>query len=194
MPFLSDPLQVGPSTLSHRLVMAPLTRYRANSEHVHGDMAVEYYSQRSAIPGTLIITEATLVSPRASGLNNAPGIWTSAQVEAWKRVTEVVHKNGSSIWCQLWALGRAAKPEVVRKETGGDWYISSSATPMQAGGYVPRALKEEEIWTLVEDYVQAGKNAIEAGFDGIEIHGANVSFPLGIHMILSVVFPMSGPE
>lgn len=174
MPTLSDPLQVGTSALSHRLVMAPLTRYRANEEHVHGNLAVDYYSQRAAVPGTLIVTEATLISPRASGYDNVPGIYNSAQIDAWKKVTDAVHKNGSYIWCQLWALGRTAKPEVVNKEAGGDWYVSSSATPMQAGGDVPRELKEDEIWGFVDDYVQAGKNAIEAGFDGVEIHGANV--------------------
>lgn len=154
--------------------MAPLTRFRADHEHVHGDLAVEYYSQRASVPGTLIVTEATLISPRASGYPNVPGIYNPAQIEAWKRVTDVVHKKGSYIWCQLWALGRTAYPDVVNKEANGNWFTSSSATPMEAGGNVPRPLKEDEIWGFVDDYVQAGKNAIEAGFDGVEIHAANV--------------------
>ena len=174
MPSLSDPLQVGSSALSHRLVMAPMTRFRANKEHVHGNLAVKYYSQRASVPGTLIVTEATLISPRASGFANVPGVYNSAQIEAWKRVTKAVHEKGSYIWCQLWALGRTAKPDIVNEEAKGDWYVSSSATPMQAGGNVPRALQEDEIWGFVDDYVQAGKNAIEAGFDGVEIHAANV--------------------
>ena len=104
MPSLSDPLPVGPTTLSHRIVMAPLTRYRANSAHVHGDLAVEYYSQRASVPGTMIITEATFVSPRGTGEANAPGVWNADQVAAWKRVTEAVHQKKSFIWCQLWGM------------------------------------------------------------------------------------------
>ena len=176
MPSLSDPLPLGTNTLSHRVVMAPLTRYRANSAHVHGDLAVEYYSQRASVPGTLILTEATFISPRASGEANAPGIYNEAQIAAWKRVTEAVHEKGSFIWCQLWALGRAADPDIVNEEAGPNSYVSSSPTPMQPGGPVPRELTEKEIWEYVDEYVQAGKNAIEAGFDGVEIHGANVSF------------------
>ncbi len=153
--------------------MAPLTRYRANDAHVHTSLATEYYTQRASVPGTLIITEATFVSPRASGYANVPGIHNKDQIEAWKNVTDAVHKKGSYIYCQLWSLGRVAQPEIVRKEAGEKWFTSSSAIPFQAGSEPPRALEEEDIWVLVRDYAQAAKNAIEAGFDGVEIHGAN---------------------
>ena len=185
MPSISDPLPLGLNTLSHRIVMAPLTRYRANKAHVHGDLAVEYYGQRASVPGTLIITEATFISPRASGDANVPGIYNEAQIAAWKKVTDAVHKKGSFIWCQLWALGRAAEPDIVNAEAGDDSFVSSSATPVQPGGPVPRALTEKEIWGFVDDYVQAGKNAIAAGFDGVEIHGANVSFCRPLNLDLS---------
>ena len=104
MPSLSDPLPIGPTTLSHRIVMAPLTRYRANKAHVHGDLAVEYYSQRASVPGTMIITEATYISLRATGEANAPGVFSADQIAAWKRVTEAVHQKKSFIWCQLWGM------------------------------------------------------------------------------------------
>lgn len=172
-PTLFDPIRIGSIPLSHRVAMAPLTRYRATDAHVHTSLAVEYYSQRASVPGTLLITEATFISPRASGYENVPGIYNKDQIEGWKSVTDAVHKKGSYIFCQLWALGRAAKPEIVRKEAGEKWFASSSAIPMQAGTEEPRALEEEEIRGFVGDYAQAAKNAIEAGFDGVEIHGAN---------------------
>lgn len=174
MPSLFDPVKVGESPLSHRIVMAPLTRFRANAEHVHGDLAVEYYSQRASIPGTLLITEATFISQRASGYTNVPGIYTAAQIAAWKRVTDAVHARNCFIYCQLWALGRAAEKDVLSAEApaGEDWFASASAIAIE-GGDVPRELTEEEIWGIVGDYKQAAKNAIDAGFDGVEIHAAN---------------------
>lgn len=172
-PTLFDPIHIGSIPLSHRVVMAPLTRFRADDAHVHTSLATEYYGQRASVPGTLLITEATFISPRASGEANVPGIYNKDQIKAWKNITDAVHKKGSFIFCQLWALGRAAKPEIVRKEAGEKSFVSSSTVPMQAGTEEPRALEEDEIWAFVGDYAQAAKNAIEAGFDGVEIHGAN---------------------
>lgn len=172
-PTLFDPIKVGSTSLSHRVVMAPLTRYRATDAHVHTSLATEYYSQRASVSGTLLITEATFISPRASGYANVPGIYNKAQIDAWKNVTDAVHEKGSYIICQLWALGRAAQPEIVRKEAGEEWFASSSAVPMEAGTEEPRVLDEEDIWGFIGNYAQAAKNAIEAGFDGVEIHGAN---------------------
>ena len=173
-PTLFSPIHLGSILLSHRIALAPLTRYRANDAHVHTSLATEYYSQRASVPGTLLITEATFISPRASGDANVPGIYNKDQIAAWKEVTDAVHAKGSYIFCQLWALGRAANPEIVRKEAGDEkWFSSSSAVPMVAGAEAPRALDEEDIWGFVGDYVQAAKNAIEAGFDGVEVHGAN---------------------
>ena len=172
-PTLFDPVRVGPTRLSHRVVMAPLTRYRANDANVHTSLAVDYYTQRASVSGTLLITEATFISPRASGYANAPGIYSKDQIAAWSKVTDAVHKKGSYIFCQLWALGRVADPAIVKQEAGEKWFASSSAVPMKAGYETPRALEEEEIWGFVGEYAQAAKNAIEAGFDGVEIHGAN---------------------
>lgn len=173
MPSAFDPIKVGRTELSSRLVLAPLTRYRANSSHVHGDLAVEYYTQRASVPGTLLITEATFISPRAGGEDHVPGIYNADQVEAWKRVTDAVHAKGSYIFCQLWALGRTADPKVLEREVGPDSLVSSSNVPMDEGRETPRELREDEIWNFVGDYAHGARNAIAAGFDGVEIHAAN---------------------
>jgi len=172
-PTLFTPLTVGSLPLSHRVIMAPLTRFRASDAHVHGDLAVEYYSQRASVPGTLLITEGTFISPRASGYPNVPGIYNPTQIEAWKKVTQEVHAKGSFIILQLWALGRAADPETLRKEVGDGCFTSSSAVPMSAGGVESKALHEEQIWGYIGDYAEIARNAIKAGFDGVEVHGAN---------------------
>ena len=151
--------------------MAPLTRYRADNDHVPLHFVKEYYEQRGSVPGTLLVTEATFISTQAGGYANVPGIHNAAQIKAWKEVTDAVHAKGSFIYCQLWALGRAAKPEVINSE--GFDFVSSSAVPMKEGLPVPRALTEEEIRQYIKDYAHAAKSAIEAGFDGVEIHGAN---------------------
>ncbi|SLM40049.1 nadh:flavin oxidoreductase nadh oxidase family protein [Lasallia pustulata] len=168
---LFTPLQVGNSHLQHRLVMAPLTRFRADDGHVPLPMVKEYYSQRASVPGTLLTTEATLISPRASGYNNVPGIWTPSQIAAWKEITAAVHAKKSFIHLQLWALGRKAVPDIVQRD-GGD-FVSSSPIPMTDNSPTPRALTEDEIHHFIRDYAQAARNAIAAGFDGVEIHGAN---------------------
>jgi NADPH2 dehydrogenase len=135
--------------------------------------SITSYAQRASVPGTLLITEATFISPRASGYPNVPGIYNAAQVAAWKEVTAAVHNKGSFIWCQLWALGRAADPNVLAREVEGGRLLSSSAVPMAPGKGVPAAMTEAEIWGFIDDYRNAAKLAIEAGFDGVEIHGAN---------------------
>ncbi len=151
--------------------MAPLTRLRADNDHVPLPFVKEYYEQRASVPGTLLVTEATFVSPQGGGYSNVPGIYNDAQVAAWKVVTDAVHAKGSFIYCQLWALGRTAKKEVITQE--GFDVVSSSATPIAEGGVVPRALREEEILQYIRDFASAAARAIEAGFDGVEIHGAN---------------------
>ena len=151
--------------------MAPLTRYRADNDHVPLPFVEEYYEQRGSVPGTLLVTEATFISPQAGGYANVPGIHNAAQIKAWKEVTDAVHGKGSFIYCQLWALGRAAKPEVINAE--GFDHVSSSAVPINMDSPVPRALTEREIQQYIKDYAHAAKSAIEAGFDGVEIHGAN---------------------
>ncbi|KAL4876847.1 hypothetical protein BJY04DRAFT_138850 [Aspergillus karnatakaensis] len=170
-PHLTSPVKVGPLELQHRVVMAPLTRNRADDNHVHLDIAREYYAQRASVPGTLLISEGTFISARAGGTNNVPGIWSQAQIEQWKKVTDAVHARGSYIFCQLWALGRAANAEVLAKN--GYEVTSSGDISISETSACPRPLSEEEIGSWIEDYATAAKNAISAGFDGVEIHGAN---------------------
>lgn len=166
---LFKPLRLGNVDLKHRMVMAPLTRFRADGEHVPGPHAREYYSQRASVPGTFIITEATFISARAGGYNNVPGIWSDAQIDAWREIVDAVHAKGSFVFCQLWALGRVAMPDVLQKD--GHLLRSSSAVAMDTDHAEPFEMKEEDIILFVNDYAQAARNAIKAGFDGVEIHG-----------------------
>ena len=174
MSTLFHPLQVGRMQMPHRIAMAPMTRFRADDAHTPLPIVKDYYAQRAAVPGTLIITEATVISPRAGGYPNVPGIYSAEQISAWRQVTDAVHAKHSYIYLQLWALGRVANPDVLAKETGGSTAVmSSSAVPAGEDKPVPRAMSEDEIADVVGDYAQAARNAIEAGFDGVEIHGAN---------------------
>ncbi|KAE8345043.1 hypothetical protein BDV24DRAFT_171010 [Aspergillus arachidicola] len=168
---LNTPIQIGRLDLKHRIVMAPMTRIRADNQHVPLDIVREYYAQRASVPGTLLISEGTFISERAGGTEHVPGIWTDAQIKQWKTITDAVHQKGSFIYCQLWALGRAANEQVLAKS--GYEVISSSAIPMADSKPVPRPLSEEEIQEWIQDYARAAENAIAAGFDGVEIHGAN---------------------
>ncbi|KZV80858.1 FMN-linked oxidoreductase [Exidia glandulosa HHB12029] len=171
---LFTPLRLGVAELKHRVALAPLTRYRADDAHVHTDLAVEYYRQRSSVPGTMLITEATFIEARAGGYADVPGIWSDAQVAAWKKIADVVHANGSFIYMQLWALGRAAKQEVLQAEIPGADVVSSGNVKMDDEHVQPRALTAAEIDEYVDWYARAAKNAVQgAGFDGVEIHGAN---------------------
>ena len=163
---LFKPLKIGRLTLEHRIAMAPLTRFRASANHTVPPMTAEYYAQRASTPGTLLITESNHISPRHCGAPNAAGIWDDAHVEAYRAVTEAVHARGCYIYCQLLAPGRAGTTE-------GHPLLSSSATPMEEGGEVPREMTEEEIWECVGDFQFAARRAMEAGFDGVELHGAN---------------------
>ncbi|KIJ42156.1 hypothetical protein M422DRAFT_254849 [Sphaerobolus stellatus SS14] len=168
MPALSQtvlfkPVKVGWLTLQHRVVLAPLTRFRANDNHAHLDMAAEYYAQRGSTPGTLLISEATLVSQKG---------------DAWKKVTKTVHAKGSFIYAQLWTLGRAAHLDDLETEDPSLPYISATAKPLSKPfsrrlPAIPRPLTIEEIKEYVSDYAEAAKNAIDAGFDGVEIHNVN---------------------
>jgi NADPH2 dehydrogenase len=160
--------------------MAPLTRQRANKDHVHGELAKTYYAQRSSVPGTLLITEATFIAPQAGGYANVPGIWNDAQIAGWKEITDAVHANGSYIFIQLWALGRTADPAVLKQEGGFD-LVAPSPISLGTGGphsgneevVVPHELTAAEIKEYVQLYSKAATNAIEAGFDGVEVHAAN---------------------
>ncbi len=168
---LFEPLQIGKYKLQNRLIMAPLTRFRADDDHVQLPFVKEYYTQRASSPGTLLITEATFISAKAGGYPNVPGIYNQAQIDAWKEIVESVHKAGGIIFMQLWALGRTANPQVKEKEGTGD-LVSSSAVPENSDKAEPRPLSEEEIQEYIRDYATAAKNAVEgAGFDGVgELH------------------------
>jgi NADPH2 dehydrogenase len=152
--------------------MAPLTRFRADDSHVQLPFTKTYYGQRSSVPGTLIITEATFIAPNAGGYPNVPGIYNQEQIESWKPVTRAVHENKSFIFLQLWALGRTANPKVLKAE--GDYdVIGASPIAHNKDAAPPREMTKEEIKEFVGLYATAAKNAMEAGFDGVEIHGAN---------------------
>lgn len=168
---LFEPLKIGDMDVKHRIGMAPLTRFRATEDRVPTPLMKEYYSQRAAVPGTLIITEGTFISPTCGGFPHAPGIWREDQIAAWKTITDEVHGKGCYIFCQLFAMGRAAKVEVARKE--GVPIVAPSAIPMEEGAVVPEAMTVDDIKQTVHDFVVASENAIRAGFDGVEIHGAN---------------------
>ncbi|KAI0381637.1 putative oxidoreductase [Hypomontagnella monticulosa] len=168
---LFKPLRLGQCLLQHKIVLSPMTRFRADDDAVPLPFVKEYYGQRASVPGTLLITEATAISPQTKGFPNVPGIWTPEQIRAWAEVVDSVHSKGSYIWLQLWAIGRSAEVEVLA--ANGFDLVSSSAIPAGPGEPTPRALTESEIETYIQEHVQAAKNAMLAGFDGVEIHGAN---------------------
>ncbi|GAD94932.1 hypothetical protein PVAR5_3566 [Paecilomyces variotii No. 5] len=169
---LFQPLKIGNMEIKHRISMAPLTRLRATDERVPTPLMKTYYSQRASIPGTLIITEGTLVSPSAGGgFPNTPGIWSEDQVAAWRTITDEIHRKGCFVFCQLFAMGRAAQVEVARKE--GVIIKGPSAIPIAEGAAIPQPMTVEEIKQSIEEFVIASENAIRAGFDGVECHGAN---------------------
>lgn len=126
------------------------------------------------MPGTLIVSEATTISRRAAGSKNVPGIWSAPQIAAWKRITDAVHERGCTIYCQLWHSGRAGNPDVLDGPL-----FSSSAVPLAEpeGSPVPKEMTEGDIAEVMQDFASAARNAIEAGFDGVEIHGANGYLP-----------------
>ncbi|KAF5776154.1 putative NADH:flavin oxidoreductase/NADH oxidase, aldolase-type TIM barrel [Helianthus annuus] len=179
-PTLFSPYKMGNLNLSHRVVLAPMTRCRAVNS-IPNEALVEYYRQRTTAGGFLI-TEGTMISPTAAGFPHVPGIFTREQIEGWKKVVDAVHKQGGLIFCQLWHVGRASH-QVYQPD--GDAPISSTNKPIsnkwkilmpdaKYGRYPePRPLATHEIPQVVEDYRLAAINAIEAGFDGIEIHGAH---------------------
>jgi NADPH2 dehydrogenase len=134
-------------------------------------MAAEYYGQRACVPGTLLITEATFITEQHGGYPNVPGIYNKDQINAWKKITDEVHNKGSFIYMQLWALGRVANKGFC--ESKGITVKSASSIQLDENSAVPKEMTQEDINETVAAYAQAAKNAIAAGFDGVEIHGAN---------------------
>ncbi|WP_175770692.1 MULTISPECIES: alkene reductase [Burkholderia] len=175
-------IHVGPFELNHRVVLAPLTRMRTEAGNVPGDLMVDYYAQRAS-EGGLLITDATAVSPLGIAYVDAPGIYTQAQVEGWKRVIDAVHAKGARIFLQMWHAGRQAHPA----NTGGVTPVAPSALRslehaairdvdgniIEAELVMPRALELNEITGIVEQFRRGATRAKEAGFDGVELHGAN---------------------
>lgn len=167
-----EPLQLGHITLDHRVVMAPLTRLRADTSNIPLPISIKYYEQRASVPGTLLIAEATQISPSEGGIPNGPGIWTQDQINRWKEITDAVHAKGSYIYCQLIALGRAANPKQLDAD-GGYEVLAPSGIPMESGMPVPGVLSGDQIESIIGNFATAARNAIKAGFDGVEVHGAN---------------------
>ncbi|MCP1605512.1 alkene reductase [Pseudomonas citronellolis] len=176
MTTLFDPITLGDLQLPNRIIMAPLTRCRADEGRVPNALMAEYYTQRA--DAGLILSEATAVTPMGVGYPDTPGIWSDDQVRGWSNVTKAVHANGGRIMLQLWHVGRISDPLYLNGETP----VAPSA--IQPAGHVslvrpikefvtPRALETEEIADIVEAYRQGAENAKAAGFDGVEIHGAN---------------------
>ncbi len=176
MPTLLDPLVVGEWQLPNRVVLAPLTRTRASAGRVPNAMMAEYYRQRSG--AGLILTEATSVTPMGVGYPDTPGIWSPEQVAGWQQITRAVHEAGGRILLQLWHVGRMSDPSYLN----GELPVAPSAIAPEGHPSLlrpvrpfvtPRALETDELPGVVEAYRLGAENAMKAGFDGVEIHGAN---------------------
>jgi 2,4-dienoyl-CoA reductase-like NADH-dependent reductase (Old Yellow Enzyme family) len=179
MKTLFDAVSLGALALPNRIVMSPLTRRRAGADRIPNEMMRDYYVQRAS--AGLIITEATAISPMGVGFADTPGIWSETQIEGWKKVTDGVHKAGGRIILQLWHVGRISHSEILN----GRLPVAPSAI---APRYVsvlnptrvhesPRALETHEIQEVIEEYRRAAENAKTAGFDGVDVHGANGYLP-----------------
>jgi len=176
MPTLFDPLQVGELLLPNRVVMSPLTRSRASEGRVPNSLMAEYYVQRAS--AGMILTEATAVDPMGVGYADTPGIWSPEQVEGWKSITKAVHQAGGRILLQLWHVGRISHPMFL------DGKLPVAPSAVTPAGHVslvrpktpfvtPRALELHEIKDIVDQFRRGAENANLAGFDGVELHGAN---------------------
>lgn len=174
---LFQPYMLGSLALTNRIVMAPLTRNRAGAGLVPSELAATYYAQRAS--AGLLITEATQISAQAQGYQDTPGLYTQAQIDAWRKVTDAVHAKGGKIFVQLWHVGRISHVDL---QPGGAAPVAPSAIRAETKTFVnngfhdvsvPRALELAELPGIIEDFRQAAANAITAGFDGVEIHAAN---------------------
>ncbi|KAJ4482333.1 NADH:flavin oxidoreductase/NADH oxidase [Lentinula aciculospora] len=170
---LFSPIKVGTMQLNHRVVMAPMTRLRTSNASAVLKVTKEYYSQRASTPGTFLISEGTVIAPRATGFPGAPGVWSGEQIVAWKEVVDAVHAKGSYIYLQIAAMGRVAQPSVLKSYDPAYDVAGAGDIPV-AGGEVPRPMTVEEIQASIGLFAQAATNAVhKAGFDGVELHGAN---------------------
>ena len=168
---------MGDIKLRNRVVMAPMTRSRANNpENASTDLMAKYYEQR--VSAGLIITEGSQISKRAVGYINTPGIYSTAQVERWKKVTKAVHDKGGKLFLQLWHVGRMSHPDFHK----GELPLAPSAINPNEKSYTPKGFKDtvtpkamtiNDIKQTIQDFQQGAKNAVDAGFDGVEIHASN---------------------
>ena len=173
---LFDPVQLGELALPNRIVMSPLTRCRASQDRIPNALMAEYYTQRAT--AGLIISEATSVTPMGVGYPDTPGIWSDEQVEGWKQVTHAVHQAGGRILLQLWHVGRISDPIYL---DGQPPVAPSAVAPAghvslvrpEKGYDIPRSLEREEIPDIITAFGRGAENAKRAGFDGVEVHGAN---------------------
>lgn len=177
MPILFDPIRIGNLELDNRIIMAPMTRSRANDAGIQPAVAAEYYGQRAS--AGLIITEATNISPMAKGYVRTPGIYTPEQIESWRAVPEAVHARGGKIFLQVFHTGRIALPDFLPERVQP---VAPSAVRAKGQNYTdagmkefvtPREITREEIAQTVRDFATAARNAITAGFDGVELHAAS---------------------
>ncbi len=174
---LFTPVKLGPYELTSRVLMAPLTRNRAGPGGVPQEINVEYYAQRSS--AGLIITEGSQISPQGTGYPGTPGIYSQAQITGWRRVTDAIHESGGRVFLQLWHVGRISHPSLQPNgalpvapsaiKPDGETFTETGLQPF----VTPRALETREIPGIVAQFRQAAENALEAGFDGVEVHGAN---------------------
>ncbi|KAI9488501.1 hypothetical protein BDB00DRAFT_847922 [Zychaea mexicana] len=182
---LFEPIKVGAVQLQHRVVLAPMTRLRNDENNVPTELVVEYYRQR-ANPGGLLITEGGKISDKAGGFPHVPGFYTEQQIEAWRKVTQAVHEKGGYIFAQIWHGGRAGsslyldnKPPLAPSPIAAvDRINAFTGKPYE----VPRETTKDDIQDIIQQYATAAKDAIKAGFDGVELHGANGFL---IHQFLS---------
>jgi 2,4-dienoyl-CoA reductase-like NADH-dependent reductase (Old Yellow Enzyme family) len=176
MPSLFDPLKLGDLSLPNRILMAPLTRSRAGASRVPNALMREYYCQRAS--AGLIVSEATVVTPEGIGYADTPGIWSQEQIEGWRAITQGVHQAGGRMFLQLWHVGRVSHPIFL------DGRAPVAPSAIAAAGNValvrpkvphpvPRALEHAEIAGIIQAFAQGARNAQQAGFDGVELHGAN---------------------
>jgi N-ethylmaleimide reductase len=177
MTTLFDRLKIGDIELENRIILAPMTRSRASEAGVQPDYAADYYEQRAS--AGLIITEAVNVSPMAKGYVRTPGIYTAEQIKSWRRIAEAVHAKGGKIFMQIFHTGRIALPDFLPEK---HLPVAPSEARAEGQNYtddgmkdfvVPRELSTDEIHVTTDDFARAARNAIRAGFDGVEIHGAN---------------------
>jgi N-ethylmaleimide reductase len=177
MPTLFDPIRIGNLELDNRIILAPMTRSRANDEGVQPAFVAEYYRQRAS--GGLLITEATNISPMAKGYVRTPGIYTEEQIESWRPVTAAVHAKGGKIFMQIFHTGRIALPDLL---PGNVQPVAPSNVKAKGQNYTdagmkdfvePRPLSLEEVASTIRDFGEAARKAVEAGFDGVELHGAS---------------------